>query len=56
MWVDDDLITDVRETLEGFTTSEQVNEFAANLKQSGDVPDEVMDLCRARWSELEGEK
>lgn len=54
--VDDDLITDVRETLEGFTTSEQVNEFAANLKQSGDVPDEVMDLCRARWSELEGEK
>lgn len=54
--VDDDLINDVRETLESFTTSEQVNEFAANLKQSGDVPDEVMDLCRARWSELEGEK
>lgn len=54
--IDDDLITEVRETLEGFTTSEQVNEFAANLKQSGDVPDEVMDLCRARWSELEGEK
>ena len=54
--VDDDLINDVRETLEGFTTSEQVNDFAANLKQSGDVPDEVMDLCRARWAELEGEK
>ena len=54
--VDDDLINDVRETLESFTTSEQVNDFAANLKQSGDVPDEVMDLCRARWAELEGEK
>lgn len=54
--VDDDLIADVKETLEGFTTSEQVNDFAANLKQSGDVPDEVMDLCRARWAELEGEK
>lgn len=54
--VDDDLIADVKETLESFTTSEQVNEFAANLKQSGEVPDEVMDLCRARWSELEGEK
>lgn len=54
--VDDDLIADVRETLEGFTTSEQVNDFAANLKQTGDVPDEVMDLCRARWAELEGEK
>lgn len=54
--VDDDLINDVKETLEGFTTSEQVNDFAANLKQSGDVPDEVMDLCRARWAELEGEK
>ena len=26
------------------------------LKQSGDVPDEVMDLCRTRWAELEGEK
>lgn len=54
--VDDDLINDVRETLEGFTTSEQVNDFAANLKQSGEVPDEVLDLCRARWAELEGEK
>ena len=54
--VDDDLIADVKETLESFTTSEQVNDFAANLKQSGDVPDEVMDLCRARWAELEGEK
>ena len=54
--VDDGLLADVRETLEGFTTSEQVNDFAANLKQSGDVPDEVMDLCRARWAELEGEK
>ena len=54
--VDDDLINDVKETLEGFTTSEQVNDFAANLKQSGDVPDEVMDLCRTRWAELEGEK
>lgn len=54
--VDDDLINDVRETLEGFTTSEQVNDFAANLKQSGEVPDEVLDLCRTRWSELEGEK
>ena len=54
--VDDDLINDVKETLEGFTTSEQVNDFAANLKQSGEVPDEVLDLCRARWAELEGEK
>lgn len=54
--VDDDLIADVRETLESFTTSEQVNDFAANLKQSGEVPDEVLDLCRARWAELEGEK
>lgn len=53
---DEDFITDIKETLESFTTSEQVNEFAANLKQSGDVPDEVMDLCRTRWSELEGEK
>lgn len=51
--VDDDLIADVKETLEGFTTSEQVNDFAANLKQSGDVPDEVMDLCRTRWNELQ---
>lgn len=54
--VDDDLINDVRETLESFTTSEQVNEFAANLKQSGEVPDAVIELCRARWQELEGEK
>ena len=54
--VDDDLINDVRETLESFTTSEQVNDFAANLKQSGEVPDDVIDLCRARWQELEGEK
>lgn len=54
--VDGDLINDVKETLEGFTTSEQVNDFAANLKQSGEVPDEVLDLCRARWAELEGEK
>lgn len=54
--VDDDLIADVKETLEGFTTSEQVNDFAANLKQSGEVPDEVLDLCRTRWAELEGEK
>lgn len=56
--VDDDaeFINDIKETLESFTTSEQVNDFAANLKQSGDVPDEVMDLCRTRWSELEGEK
>ncbi|WP_412100175.1 hypothetical protein [Corynebacterium aurimucosum] len=54
--VDDDLIADVRETLESFTTSEQVNDFAANLKQSGEVPDAVIDLCRARWAELEGEK
>ncbi|WP_408930789.1 hypothetical protein ACKFR8_05245 [Corynebacterium axilliensis] len=54
--VDGDLINDVKETLEGFTTSEQVNDFAANLKQSGEVPDEVLDLCRTRWSELEGEK
>lgn len=54
--VDDDLIADVRETLESFTTSEQVNDFAANLKQSGEVPDTVIDLCRARWQELEGEK
>ena len=54
--VDGDLINDVKETLEGFTSSEQVNDFAANLKQSGEVPDEVLDLCRARWAELEGEK
>ena len=54
--VDDDLIADVRETLESFTASEQVNDFAANLKQSGEVPDAVIDLCRARWAELEGEK
>ena len=54
--VDGDLINDVKETLEGFTSSEQVNDFAANLKQSGEVPDEVLDLCRARWQELEGEK
>lgn len=54
--VDDDLVNDVRETLEGFTTSEQVNDFAANLKQSGEVPDAVIELCRARWQELEGEK
>ena len=54
--VDDDLINDVRETLESFTTSEQVNDFAANLKQSGEVPDEILDLCRTRWAELEGEK
>ncbi|MGV0369616.1 hypothetical protein ACUY29_12685 [Corynebacterium aurimucosum] len=54
--MDGDLINDVKETLEGFTTSEQVNDFAANLKQSGEVPDEVLDLCRARWAELEGEK
>lgn len=54
--VDGDLINDVKETLEGFTTSEQVNDFAANLKQSGEVPDEVLDLCRTRWAELEGEK
>ena len=54
--VDDDLINDVRETLESFTTSEQVNDFAANLKQSGEVPDAVIELCRARWQELEGEK
>lgn len=51
---DEQLLADLKSTLAGFTTTDQVNAFVAELKQDPSVPDEALQMARDRWNEIVG--
>lgn len=50
--VDAEFLADIQSTVESFTTTDDVNAFADELKAEGDVPDEVKDIIMSRYNEL----
>lgn len=50
--VDAEFLADIQSTVESFTTTDDINAFADELKAEGDVPDEVKDIIMSRYNEL----
>lgn len=50
--VDAEFLADIQSTVESFTTTDDINDFADGLKAEGDVPDEVKDIIMSRYNEL----
>ena len=42
--------------LTGLTSAEEVTSFMQEIRKDGDVPEEVIDLGRQRWNELQEDK
>lgn len=51
---DEQLLADLKSTLAGLTTTDQVNVFVAELKQDPSVPEEALQMARDRWNEIAG--
>lgn len=51
---DEQLLADLKSTLAGFTTTDQVNAFVEELKQDPSVPDTALQVARDRWNEIAG--
>lgn len=51
---DEQLLADLKSTLAGFTTTDQVNTFVAELKQDPSIPDAALQMARDRWNEIAG--
>lgn len=52
----DQFVEDVKQALAELTTADEVTSFMQEIRNDGDVPEEVIDLGRRRWNELQGEK
>lgn len=50
--VDAEFLADIQSTVASFTTTDDINTFADELKAEGDVPDEVKDIIMSRYNEL----
>lgn len=51
----DQFVEDVKQALAEFTTAEEVTSFMQEIRSDSEVPEEVIDLGRRRWNELQGE-
>lgn len=51
----DQFVEDVKAALAELTSSEEVTSFMQEIRNDGDVPEEVIDLGRQRWNELQEE-
>lgn len=52
----DQFVEDIKQALAELTTADEVTSFMQEIRNDGDVPEEVIDLGRRRWNELQGEK
>jgi hypothetical protein len=51
----DQFVEDVKAALAELTSAEEVTSFMKEIRDDGDVPEEVIDLGRQRWNELQEE-
>jgi len=51
----DQFVEDVKQAIAELTTAEEVTSFMQEIRNDGDVPEEVIDLGRKRWNELQEE-
>ncbi|MEJ4121396.1 hypothetical protein [Corynebacterium macginleyi] len=51
----DQFVEDVKQALAEFTTAEEVTSFMQEIRSHSEVPEEIIDLGRRRWNELQGE-
>lgn len=51
----DQFVEDVKQALAEFTTAEEVTSFMQEIRSDSEVPEEIIDLGRQRWNELQGE-
>lgn len=49
-------VEDVKQALAELTTADEVTSFMQEIRNDGDVPEEVIDLGRRRWNELQEDK
>lgn len=52
----DQFVKDVKAALAELTSAEEVTSFMQEIRSDGDVPEEVIDLGRRRWNELQEDK
>jgi len=52
----DQFVEDIKQALAGLTTADEVTSFMQEIRNDGDVPEEVIDLGRQRWNELQEDK
>lgn len=52
----DQFVEDVKQALAELTTADEVTSFMQEIRNDGGVPEEVIDLGRQRWNELQEDK